>query len=180
VIAVLSVTIEWSQRSGLTTFTLVPHRGHVIAAKAIACVGVAIVSIPLGFAIGALGNIVAPPSPASILWDVTVTNMATITLANVLGLLVGFMLGILIRSSARALVGYFVYSFLPTLAVILAGSQAWFRHLQPWTDSKLAGRTLKDGTVSAQQWAHLAVTSVIWLLIPLAIGLALVPRAEVK
>jgi ABC-2 type transport system permease protein len=67
VIAVLSVTIEWSQRSGLTTFTLVPHRGHVIAAKAIACVGVAIVSIPLGFAIGALGNIVAPPSPASIL-----------------------------------------------------------------------------------------------------------------
>ena len=34
-IAILSVTSEWSQRSGLTTFTLVPHRGRVIGAKAI-------------------------------------------------------------------------------------------------------------------------------------------------
>jgi ABC-2 type transport system permease protein len=107
--------------------------------------------------------------------------MATIMLANVLGLLVGFMLGVLIRSSAGALVGYFVYSFLlPTLAIILAGSQAWFRHLQPWIDFKLAGGTLIDGTVSAQQWAHLGVTGVIWLLLPLTIGLAIVVRAEVK
>jgi len=35
VIAILSVTGEWSQRSGLTTFTLVPHRGRVIFAKAV-------------------------------------------------------------------------------------------------------------------------------------------------
>jgi ABC-2 type transport system permease protein len=35
VIAVLSVTAEWSQRSGLTTFTLVPHRGRVMLAKAL-------------------------------------------------------------------------------------------------------------------------------------------------
>src|SRR5688500_7416497 len=32
-IALLSVTSEWSQRSGLTTFTLVPNRGRVILAK---------------------------------------------------------------------------------------------------------------------------------------------------
>ena len=31
-VAILSVTSEWSQRSGLTTFTLVPSRGRVIAA----------------------------------------------------------------------------------------------------------------------------------------------------
>ena len=31
---ILAITGEWSQRSGLTTFTLVPHRGRVIAAKA--------------------------------------------------------------------------------------------------------------------------------------------------
>ena len=35
-IAILSVTSEWSQRSGLTTFTLVPHRSRVVLAKAIA------------------------------------------------------------------------------------------------------------------------------------------------
>src|ERR1700752_997111 len=32
-IAILSVTSEWSQRTGLTSFTLVPHRGRIIRAK---------------------------------------------------------------------------------------------------------------------------------------------------
>ena len=36
IIAVLSVTSEWSQRSGLTTFTLVPHRKRVIANERLA------------------------------------------------------------------------------------------------------------------------------------------------
>ena len=182
IIAILSVTSEWSQRSGLTTFTLVPHRGRVIAAKAIACVGVAVATIPLAFAVGALGNIVGTTiAGIQPVWDLTVTNMVTIVLANVLGLLVGFMLGVLIRSSAGAIVAYFVYSFLlPTLSVLLAGSQAWFRHLQPWIDFKFAQGTLIDGSVNAQQWAHLGVTGVIWLLIPLTVGLAVVVRAEVK
>jgi hypothetical protein len=182
IIAILSVTGEWSQRSGLTTFTLVPHRGRVVAAKAIACVGVAVATIPLAFAVGAVGNVVGTTiAGIEPVWDLTVTNMATIVLANVLGLLVGFMLGVLIRSSAGAIVAYFVYSFLlPTLSVLLAGSQAWFRDLQPWVDFKYAQGTLIDGTVTAQQWEHLGVTSVIWLLIPLAVGLAVVVRAEVK
>ncbi len=182
IIAILSVTSEWSQRSGLTTFTLVPHRGRVIAAKAIACVGVAVATIPLAFVVGALGNVVGTKiAGIEPVWNLTATNMATIVLANVLGLLVGFMLGVLIRTSAGAIVAYFVYSFLlPTLSVLLAGSQAWFRHLQPWVDFKFAQGTLIDGSVTSQQWEHLAVTSVIWLLVPLALGLAVVTRAEVK
>ncbi|MEP7091286.1 MAG: ABC transporter permease, partial [Nocardioidaceae bacterium] len=182
IIAILSVTSEWSQRSGLTTFTLVPHRGRVIAAKAIVSVGVAIATIPLAFAVGALGNLIgAAIAGIRPVWDLTVTNVLTLILANVLSLLVGFMLGVIIRSSAGALVSYFVYSFvLPTLSIILATSQDWFRHLQPWIDFNYAGGTLIDGTVTSQQWAHLGVTAVIWLVIPLVIGLRLVLRAEVK
>ena len=56
-IAILSVTSEWSQRSGLTTFTLVPHRGRVISAKAISAVGIGVVAIVVAFFIGALGNL---------------------------------------------------------------------------------------------------------------------------
>jgi ABC-type transport system involved in multi-copper enzyme maturation permease subunit len=182
IIAILSVTSEWSQRSGLTTFTLVPHRSRVIAAKAIASVGVAIVTIPLAFAVGAVGNVVGTTiAGIDPVWDLTVTNMSTMGLANVLGLSVGFMLGVLIRSSTGAIVAYFVYSFLvPTLSVLLAASQDWFRHLQPWIDFKYAQGTLIDGTVTTQQWEHLAVTAVIWLLVPLSVGLGLVGRAEVK
>jgi len=182
IIAILSVTGEWSQRSGLTTFTLIPHRWRVIAAKAIACVGVAVVTIPLAFAIGALGN-VAGTAIAGVdpVWDLTVINLLTIVLANVLGLLVGFMLGVVIRASAGAIVAYFIYSFLlPTLAMLLAASQDWFRDLQPWIDFDHAQSALLDGTLTAQQWTHLGVTGLIWLVIPLTVGLAFVMRAEVK
>jgi ABC-2 type transport system permease protein len=182
VIAILSVTSEWSQRSGLTTFTLVSHRERVIAAKAIASIGVAVATIPFGLAIGALGNLLgASIRGITPVWDVTVTNMLTLILANVLSLLVGFMLGVLIRSSAGALVAYFVYSFLlPTLSIILANSQHWFRHLQPWVDFQYASGTLIDGTVTSDQWAHLATSATLWLALPLTVGLILVTRAEVK
>ena len=182
IIAILSVTGEWSQRSGLTTFTLVPHRGRVIAAKAISCVGVAVVAIPLAFGIGALGN-VAGTAIAGVdpVWDLTVTNLLTIVLANVLSLLVGFMLGVVIRSSAGALVAYFVYQFLlPTLALPLAASQNWFRDLQPWVDFDHAQGALFDPALTALQWAHLGVTATIWLAIPLTVGLGSVMKAEVK
>jgi hypothetical protein len=48
-IAVLAVTSEWSARSALTTFTLVPARGRVIAAKALvtAVVGVVAIAVAL-------------------------------------------------------------------------------------------------------------------------------------
>jgi ABC-type transport system involved in multi-copper enzyme maturation permease subunit len=135
-IAILSVTGEWSQRTGLTTFTLLPHRRRVITAKAIACVGVAMVTIPLAFGIGALGNLVGTAiGRGEPVWDLRVTNLLTIVLANVLSVLVGFMLGVVIRSSAGALGAYFIYQFVfPTLALLLATSQGWFRDLEPWLD----------------------------------------------
>jgi ABC-2 type transport system permease protein len=182
IIAILSVTGEWSQRSGLTTFTLIPHRRRVILAKALACVGVAVVTVPLAFGIGALGNL-AGTAIAGIepVWDLTAVNLLTIVLANVLGMLVGFMLGVVIRASAGAIVAYFVYSFLlPTLAMLLASAQDWFRDLQPWVDFDHAQSALLDGALTGRQWTHLGVTGLIWLVIPLAVGLAFVTRAEVK
>jgi len=163
-------------------FTLVPHRGRVIAAKAISCISVAVVTIPLAVGIGALGNLVGTAiAGVDPVRDLTVTNLLTIILANVLGLLVGFMLGVVIRSSAGAIVAYFVYSFLlPTLALLLAASQDWFRDLQPWVDFDYAQSPLFDGALTAQQWANLGVTGVIWLVVPLAVGLGFVLRAEVK
>ena len=182
IMAILSVTGEWSQRSGLTTFTLVPHRGRVIAAKAIACVGVAVVTIPLAFGIGALGNVLGTAiTGVEPVWDVTFTNLLNLVLVNVLGLLVGFMLGVVIRSSAGALVAYFIYQFLlPTLALLLAVSQDWFRDLQPWVDFDFAQGPLFDGALTAQEWTQLGVTGVVWLVMPLIVGLWFVLRAEVK
>jgi ABC-2 type transport system permease protein len=182
IIAILSVTAEWSQRSGLTTFTLVPRRSRVIAGKLAASLAIALLATPVAFAIGAVGNVFgAAVAGLDPVWDLTTANLLTIELANVLGMLVGFMLGVIIRSSSAALVAYFLYQFLlPTLALILAVKQDWFRELQPWVAFDFATGALLEGPLSSQQWAHLAATGLVWLVIPLAVGLRLVVRAEVK
>ena len=182
VIAILSVTGEWTQRTGLTTFTLVPHRGRVIAAKAMASVGVAVVTVPLAFGIGALGNLVGTAiAGIDPVWDLTVPNLATIVLANVLSVLFGFMLGVVIRNSVGALVAYLIYQFLlPTLSLILAASQHWFSDVQPWVDFDYAQNALFNGALTTQQWTQLALTGTVWLVIPMTIGLTLGRKAEVK
>ena len=57
-IGILAVTSEWSQRSGLTTFTLVPHRGRVLWAKFLAAVAVGVVAMFVALVVGALGTLV--------------------------------------------------------------------------------------------------------------------------
>jgi ABC-type transport system involved in multi-copper enzyme maturation permease subunit len=183
-IAILSVTSEWSQRSGLTTFTLVPSRGRVILAKALAAVGVAVASMLLALAIGALGNVVgAAINGTPQVWNIGFVDALQIILGNVLGLLAGFMLGVVIRNSPGAIVAYFVYSLvLPSLSGLLATSQEWYRDAQPWVDVNYAQTALysTDAALTGAQWAHIAVTGVIWLVIPLAVGLRMLMRSEIK
>jgi hypothetical protein len=181
-VAILSVTGEWSQRSGLTTFTLVPHRGRIITAKALSCLAVAVVTIPFAFGIGALGNVVGTAlAGVDPVWDLNTTDLLAIMLANVLSMLVGFILGVLIRSSAGALVAYFVFQFvLPPLGMVLAMYQDWFRDLQPWVDFDYAQSPLLAGAMTSEQWAHLGTSSAIWLVVPLAVGVLGVLRSEVK
>jgi len=181
-VAILSVTGEWSQRTALTTFTLVPHRGKTIWAKAVVAIGIGVASMLLAFTIGAIGNLIGPALIGTDrIWDDGLAVLAQIVLANVLGLLVGFMLGVVIRNSAGAIVAYFVYSFvLPTLAMVLAANQEWFRNLQPWIDFNFAQGNLFNGSLTSEQWLQLAVTSVIWLVIPMAVGMRMLLRSEVK
>lgn len=183
IIAILAVTGEWSQRTGLVTFTLLPHRTQVITAKVIAAVSVGVAGMLVAFAIGALGNIVGSSiAGVDIRWDTSLADLLKIILANVLGLLVGFMLGVLIRNSAGAIVGYFVYSLvLPGIFGFLAATQDWFEKIQPWIDFNFAQTPLfEDGGPTGEEWAQIGVSGVIWLIIPMAIGIWAVLRSEVK
>jgi hypothetical protein len=154
----------------------------VISAKAVASVGVAVTSMVLAIAIGAVGNIAgAAINGIDARWDSSVSELLYIVFANVLGLLIGFMLGLLFRNSAAAIVGYFVYSFvLPIAFAVLAANAGWFEKLQPWADFKYAQGPLFEGELTGEQWANLGVTSVVWLVVPLIAGFWLTLRSEVK
>ena len=98
-----------------------------------------------------------------------------------LGLATGFAFGTLFLSSPVAIVLYFVYSFvLPPLFGLGAALMDWFAKIQPWVDFSYAQSPLLSGSVSGKEWAHLAVSSLIWLVLPLVVGMWRVLRAEVK
>ncbi|NYE03102.1 ABC-type transport system involved in multi-copper enzyme maturation permease subunit [Kineosphaera limosa] len=182
-IAILGVTSEWSQRSGLTTFTLVPSRAKVISAKAIATLVVGVTSMLLAGVFGAVGNLAGSAIVGTdTVWNIGLAVAAQIILGNLVGMAIGFTLGVVFRNSPAAIVGYFVLSFvLPGVLILLAQVREWFADLQPWIDWSVTQEMLFTGEISsAQEWTQLASTTAIWIIVPLAAGLTLLRRSEVK
>jgi hypothetical protein len=181
-IAILAVTSEWSQRSGLTTFTLVPSRGRVIGAKACATFAVGVGSMAVAFAVGALGNLVGSRlAGTDTVWDIPWSTAPQIVLGNLVGMAIGFTLGVVLRSSAAAIVGYFVVSLvMPGILVLLAQVRSWFEELQPWIDWNETQVALFEGaTDTGEEWAMLGSTTLIWIVLPLVVGLLSLRRSEV-
>jgi hypothetical protein len=94
-------------------------------------------------------------------------------------LLMGFAFGMLIRNSAAAIVLYFV---IPTAWSIISEIVPWVReHLQQWADFSFAQQPFQSGDwATGTEWAHLAVSGTIWLVIPLVVGIWRLLRSEVK
>lgn len=182
IIAILSVTGEYSQRTALTTYTLVPRRGRVIVAKAVATLVVGVAGMLLALGVGALGNVLGSSiTGVDAVWGVSVGELAILVLANLLGMSVGFMLGVVIRNSPGAIVAYFVYALvLPGVLDTLAAFQDWFADIQAWVDVNFTITRLYENEMTAQMWTQLGVTTLLWIFIPLAIGVRLALRAEVK
>ena len=183
IIAILAVTGEWSQRSGLTTFTLVPSRGRVIGAKAIATLLVGLGAVSVAFAVGALGNVAGSAlAGVDTVWDISLSMAPQLVLYNLVGMAFGFALGVVLRNSAAAIVGYFVVSLVvPGILALLAQVRSWFEDLQPWIDWNYTQVALLEGaTNTGKEWAMLGSTTMIWIVVPLVVGLLSLRRSEVK
>jgi ABC-2 type transport system permease protein len=182
IIAVLSVTSEWSQRSGLATFTLVPHRGRVVLGKAVAAVLVTVPATALAFGVGAVGNLIgAALADIPAVWDQSLADVGYFAAGQTLLLLVGFVLGALIRNSSGAIVAYMLYGFVvPGLLAFLAFNQHWFDDARPWVDAKYNQDALLRGQMAGDGWSHLAITSLVWLVAPMMVAVVNVLRSEVK
>ena len=61
-----------------------------------------------------------------------------------------------------------------------AGLIGWFDDLRPWIDFANAQVPLFDWSISGVEWAHLLVSGLLWLGLPLGLGLVRILRAEVK
>jgi ABC-type transport system involved in multi-copper enzyme maturation permease subunit len=182
VLGILLLTSEWGQRTAMVTFTLEPRRPRVIAAKLVVGAILALASVVVALVLGAIANLLYGLfEGVSATWDLSVLLVLSFLLLQVLGILTGFALAALLLNSAAAIVIYMVYSFvLPGLFELGANLIGWFGDLRPWIDFNGAQAPLVDATMTGEDWAHFAVSGVVWLVLPLAIGLWRVLRAEVK
>jgi ABC-2 type transport system permease protein len=181
VLAILLVTSEWGQRTGLVTFTLEPRRSRVVVAKLATALVAAVGAVLVALAFGALGNVLAGlfhDAPAGT-WEMTLAGLSNSVMLQFFALLMGFAFGMLIRNSAAAIVLYFV---IPTIWSILAQVIPWVHdHLQKWADFSFAQQPFQSGEwASGQEWAHLATSGTIWLVLPLVFGIWRLLRSEVK
>jgi ABC-2 type transport system permease protein len=182
VLGVMSVTSEWSQRTAMVTFTLEPSRGRVVAAKFASVMVVAVAALVIGLLMGVVANLLYGAfSGNDVVWASPAKYAFYYLLLYVFGMATGFAFGALLLNSAAGIVIYFVYSFvLPTLFAIGAALMDWFKSLQPWIDFNTDQNSLIDGTIHGQDWLHLLVSGLIWLALPLAVGVWRIVRAEVK
>jgi ABC-2 type transport system permease protein len=182
ILGVLSVTSEWSQRTAMVTFTLEPSRVRVIAAKFTTMLVIAPAALVVGLVLAVFANLLYGQwSATDAVWGTTGTYAVLYLLLYVISMASGFALGALFLNSPAGIVFYVVYSFVLTIPFeIASGLMTWFRHLRPWVDFNFAQGPLINGSISGNEWGHLATSGLIWLVVPLAIGVWRIRRAEVK
>ncbi|WP_320671414.1 ABC transporter permease subunit [Patulibacter defluvii] len=178
VIGILLVTSEWSQRTALATFSLVPHRQRVAASKLLAAlvlgVGAALVSV----AMAALGNLVGiAATDADGSWAMSAGTLGQALLGMELNLLMGLGFGLLLMSPALAIVLFFA---LPTVFTILGGMISSLEKTFEWIDPNQAFDPLTNGSMHGDDWGKLVVCTLLWVGVPLLAGLGRLMRREVK
>jgi hypothetical protein len=170
IVGVLLVTSEWSQRSGLYTFDLVPVRLRVVAAKLLAVAAVALaataVCLLLGLAAGsALGN-------GS---ELSASEAGRGALFVLISVGIGYALGLLLQSSPLAIVTLFVG---PLLFGLIGAISASIGDVTEWLD-QTGLQTLVDIPFDSVDWAKVGVTALFWVALPLVLGILRLERGDI-
>ena len=174
VVGILLVTSEWSQRTGMITFALVPLRSRILGAKLIASILLALAMLVMSVAVVAAGVLVASPGLEGTWTDApTLIGQSAVFLTT--GMVVGFAFGAIFLASAPAIVALFALPITWTAVATLSV----FVDAAPWLDTRLALAPLHEEVVSATQWAHAGTALALWMLLPLLIGIWRITRREV-
>jgi ABC-type transport system involved in multi-copper enzyme maturation permease subunit len=176
VIGILLVTSEWTQRTALITFALVPQRGRIVSAKLLAALLLGIVVFVLCVALSLLGAAVGG-SDDSTRWDVSLGVLGGTAIYLLTAMVTGIGFGAAARSSAPAIVAYFA---LPVLFSLL-GEIRPLHDAFGWLDLTRTMDPLANGDVlSATEWPRVGTSLLLWMVVPLGIGVVRLLREEVR
>jgi ABC-2 type transport system permease protein len=177
VLGILAVTSEWGQRTALTTFALVPRRSRVITAKLLAALVITVLSVVACVAVALLGNLATELLNRGGGWELGVDSVLYALLFQLLNMLMGIAFGALLLASGLAIVLYFV---IPTVWTVLGSSISALKDAAGWLDLTTTTEPLLTSSMAGDDWARLAASASVWVLLPLAAGLVRVLRQEIK
>lgn len=175
VLGVLAMTSEWTQRTALTTFTLVPQRGRVLTAKLVAAVVLTTAMVLLIAAVSAACTLVGGMATGETVdWGNPPKLLVGAAASFALAMLMGAGFGALLQQTPAAMVGYFIAP-----AVATTAAAALLDDNARWVDiygalGRVSGLDL-TGAV-----APTLVTLGIWITLPLAAGVVRSLRREVS
>ncbi len=178
VLGILTVTTEWSQRTALATFSLVPERHRIVIAKVAAATIFAMLSLLTSLLLSVIGNglgILLVENDGS--WSLPAANILQALLFQVLGVVMGVGFGMLLMNTPLAIVLYFM---LPTVWQILTGLITAIQDAAEWLNLNGTMEPLSSGTLSGDGWGKLATSALVWIVLPLAVGTVRLLRREVK
>src|SRR4051794_38792966 len=174
VLGILLVTSEWSQRTGLITFALVPMRSRVLGAKLIASLLLAVAMVAMSVAVVATGVLVSSPGVEGTWSDVApLIGQSAVYLST--GMVVGVAFGAILLAPTPAI----VLRFALPMSLMAVLSLPVFSDVAPWADYARAVGQMTAEVMSATQWAQAGTSLVIWMVLPLLIGAWRVTRREV-
>jgi ABC-2 type transport system permease protein len=171
IVGILLVSSEWSQRTALITFTLVPQRNQVLAAKLLAGLAIGLAAFIASLALSLLGTAVSGGE-----LTLSAGLLGQMALFTVTSMLIGVGFGAMLQSSAPAI----VLSFAAPIAISAIGSIHAIEDTVRWFDQARSLAPLTDGLLSAGEWVRAGSTLLVWLGIPLAIGAWRLARGEIR
>lgn len=181
VLGVVTVCNEWSQRTALVTFTHEPRRWRVLAAKALAALLLGTAMWALAFGLAAAGHAVsmaAAGNSSQIDFGITGALVLNTWLAQMLVVAQGIGFGALLMSVPLGIVAFYV---VPSLWAIVAGLWGPLKRMGAWIDLAQAQAPLMSrDALTGHQWQQLLVAALLWVGLPLVLGLVRTIRREVK
>lgn len=177
VVGILLVTSEWSQRTAMTTFALVPARSRVLTAKVVVGVLLGLLGVAAAALASALGALLTPLlTTDGTDWDLSGGQLVQVALVQVLTILVGVAFGMLLLNSPLAIVLYFV---LPTVVTIVSNTVGALTWVRDWLDLTTTTAPMFDGSLDGQGWAQLATSVALWGVVPMVAGWIRILRSEI-
>lgn len=175
VLGILLVTSEWSQRTAMITFALVPQRARVVGAKLLAAVVLSLVALVVALVLSVIGTALTDPGIGRT-WHLPPGALGQVALYVTANMLIGVAFGAVLLNSAPAIVLY----YLMPIGFAALGAIHALDHPMLWVDQSRALEHMADRFLSATEWARVGTSLTLWILVPLLVGLVRIQRSEIR